>query len=241
VSARRALLERLIDHAALFPPASLPMDAAIAADRAARSSEHAWMLDRFIVPASRLGELPDDFAPKLSVVVDVDELPALPASVELLEVRAPRTVAAEGVRVFTEVAPGAPLPATDAKVRCGGETFPSVAALAGFVAACRDAGKPFKATAGLHHPLRTPEQHGFLNLLAAAVFAHAEGLGEGELAALLGEQDAGAFALDDDAFVARGHRADAATIAAARRELFVSYGSCSFREPVEDLQALGLL
>ena len=56
--ARRVLLGGLIDHAALFPPASMPMPEAIEADRAARATEHAWILDRFICPASKLDELP---------------------------------------------------------------------------------------------------------------------------------------------------------------------------------------
>jgi hypothetical protein len=69
---RRALLSALIDHAALFPPASMDMPEAIAADRAARAGEHAWILDRFICPASKLGALPAD-APRLSVVLDGGE------------------------------------------------------------------------------------------------------------------------------------------------------------------------
>jgi hypothetical protein len=236
MSARRALLSRLIDHAALFPPASLSMADAVAADRAARRSEHAWMLDRFIVPASRLDELPPDFTPRLSVVADVELPERLPPSVEFVETRRP-LAAPDGVRVFTEIRPGDPLPHGDAKIRCGGETFPTVEEVADFVLACRRAGKAFKATAGLHHPLRTPSQHGFLNLLAAAVFEE----DERETVALLAEEDPAAFALDDEAFVARGHRAGAGHITSARLELFIAYGSCSFSEPVEDLQALGML
>ena len=96
VSAVRALLARLIDHAALFPPASLDMAAALAADREARAGEHAWMLDRFICPASRLGELPAD-VPVLSVVLDrgVADLEAVLASelpVALIEGRRPAVV-----------------------------------------------------------------------------------------------------------------------------------------------------
>jgi hypothetical protein len=54
---RRAFLEGLIDYAGLFPPASLSMVEAVAGYRAARSGPRHWMVDRFIVPASRLEEL----------------------------------------------------------------------------------------------------------------------------------------------------------------------------------------
>ncbi|MGH2970296.1 MAG: hypothetical protein ACRDK0_14735, partial [Solirubrobacteraceae bacterium] len=74
-SARRALLTGLIDHAALFPPASLPMDAALEVDRWARATPEAWILNRFLVPASRLADVPEDFGPPLGVIVDTDELP----------------------------------------------------------------------------------------------------------------------------------------------------------------------
>jgi hypothetical protein len=51
VDARRALLTGLFDHAAMFPPASLPLEAALAEDDRARVGEHAWLLGRFVVPA----------------------------------------------------------------------------------------------------------------------------------------------------------------------------------------------
>ena len=40
-----------------------------------------------------------------------------------------------------------------------------------FLALCREAAVPFKATAGLHHPLAAEGRHGFLNVLAACAFA----------------------------------------------------------------------
>jgi len=257
----RALLGRLIDHAALFPPASMGMPEAMEADRRARASEHAWILDRFIVPASRLGELPPE-APPLSVVLDggegdvegVAEAIAGGRRVELVEARIdpasiPGTQALvreklPGVRAFWELPPSRALGAevaavreagAGAKIRCGGTTLPSVEEVAAFVAACRDAGVPFKATAGLHHPIRSGDRHGFLNLLAAAVFA------DGDLEAIVGEEDPAAFTVDGDGFGVHGRRAGAERIAAARRELFVAYGSCSFDEPAEDLIALGWL
>jgi hypothetical protein len=267
MSARRALLERLIDHAALFPPASMDMPDALEADRRARAGAHAWMLDRFICPASKLGELPSD-APRLSVVLDggegdleaVAEAVAGGRSVELVEARIdpewiPDTQSLvsqklPGVQTFWELPPGRGLrgevaavreAGAGAKIRCGGATVPSIEDVAAFVAACRDAGVRFKATAGLHHPIRLGERHGFLNLLAAAVFAHAEGLDENSLADLLSEEHPTAFTVDADRPELHGHSAGAAEIAAARAELFVAYGSCSFDEPVEDLTALGVL
>jgi hypothetical protein len=251
---RRALLSRLIDHAALFPPAELPMDAALEVDRLARATPEAWILNRFLVPASQLDRVPADFEPPLSVVLDTEELPDLSGRrVEVVEARLERAAAVAGApaRVFLEVHPGddGQLQAVadagaGAKVRCGGATpemFPSPAELAAFMIGCRERGLTFKATAGLHHPIRDGVMHGFLNLLAAAVIAHAEAAGEQELIAVLREEDPTAFRLSDGEFAVHGHVMDPPAIAAARDRLFTGYGSCSFSEPVEDLQALGFL
>ena len=255
--AREALLSHLIDHAALFPPASLPMEAALDVDRTARGTPYAWMLHRFLVPASRLPELPEGFDPPLGVIVDVDELPPLSAQVDVVEAQLNRARATEGVdvRVFLEVWPGddagldAGLDAVaergaGAKVRCGGPTpdmYPSPAELSHFITGCRDRGLAFKATAGLHHPVRDGITHGFLNLLGAAVLAHADGAQPRELAAVLLEEDARAFGVTDEAFTVRGRAFGAGAVAATRERLFVGFGSCSFSEPVEDLRGLRVL
>jgi hypothetical protein len=254
VGARHALLHHLIDHAALFPPASLAMDAALAVDADARETPEAFMLNRFLVPASKVDGIPEDFAPPLGVIVDLDALPDLSGrKVDVVEARLERVAATRGApgRVFLEVWPGdaAKLDAVaaegaGAKVRCGGPTadmFPSPAQLAAFICGCRDRGLPFKATAGLHHPIRDGIVHGFLNLLGAAVLAHAERAGERELVAVLLEEDYNAFKADEEAFTVRGRRFGADAVAAMREQLFVGYGSCSFSEPVEDLRSLGLL
>jgi len=267
--ARRVLLGGLIDHAALFPPASMAMPEAIEADRAARATEHAWILDRFICPASKLDELPRE-APRLSVVLDggegdlerVHDARVTGRVVELVEARVDpewipdtqRLVEATlgaGVRSFWELAPSRALAGevaavrearSGAKIRCGGPAgVPSVAEVASFVAACRDADVSFKATAGLHHAVRAGEAHGFLNLLAAAVFAFTEGLTSEELEPLLAEEDSSAFSVDASGLRMHGFAAGAEAIAEARRDLFVAYGSCSFSEPVEDLTELDLL
>jgi hypothetical protein len=283
-SAGRALLAGLIDHAALFPPASMSLGDALAEDRRARTGAERWLLGRFICPASRLDELGADASRPLSVVLDgagaaggdgwvaalesdlaaVSEAKAAGAAIELLEVKVPDpALVADGAEPmqglgfpYFEVPPDsgweAPLAAAGAgaKLRCGGLTaaaFPSVEQVARFIVRCRDAGIRFKATAGLHHPIRHTDaatgfqMHGFLNLLAAAVFAHAEELEEAQLARLLAEEDPAALAVGEAELSAHGRRADAEAIAAARTELFAGYGSCSFAEPVEDLQALGIL
>jgi hypothetical protein len=230
VPAERALLSGLLDHAPLFPPASLPLEEALEDHRRALASPHAWMVARFICPASRLGEL-DGERLRLSVVADIAP-GELDERVEAIEGRDPdlarlgRETYLEGVALDEVKAAGA-----RAKVRCGPEP-PPVEELAAFIRRCRAEGIPFKATAGLHHALRADGQLGFLNVLAAAVF------GDEERA--LSEQDADVFALGET-FRWRDREAGADEVAEVRRSLFVSIGSCSFFEPVEELEALGFL
>jgi hypothetical protein len=240
--ARRALLSRLIDHAPLFPPAALPLDEALEEDARAAASPHAWMLARFVCPASLLDGLPDP-ARGISAVLDAP----IPAgmTVDAVEVRL-RDDLQSLVPLAREVYVEVPLDDTleerldalvslglRAKVRCGGADVPSVERLAGFVRACRSRSLVFKATAGLHHAVHTGEEHGFLNLLAAAVFADEE--------AALAEDDGDAFALGAQAFSWRDRTASGGELARARRELFRSIGSCSFFEPVGELEATGVL
>jgi hypothetical protein len=119
--------------------------------------------------------------------------------------------------------------------------YPSPAELAHFICGCRDRGIAFKATAGLHHPLRDGIAHGFLNLLGATLRAHADGAEPRELTEVLLDEEPGAFSVTGEAFTVRGRAYGAEAVAAARGQLFVGYGSCSFSEPTEDLKALGIL
>jgi hypothetical protein len=195
-----------------------------------------------------------------ALVADVVELKAETAeAVETALGRLPRHLAA-----FVElpIAPD-PRPAlaviarhgAGAKVRTGGVTedaFPATDALLRFLRAAIDAGVPFKATAGLHHPLRAryrltyePDSasgtmFGFLNLFLAAAFLR-QGMSEDDARRLLEEGDPASFAFDRDGVSWRGHRLDAAALAAARRSGLGSFGSCSFEEPIGDLASLGLL
>jgi hypothetical protein len=240
--ARIALLSGLIDHAPLFPPASLALADALAEDARAQASAASFMLGRFVCPASGLDRL-SETGRALSVVLNAPLKPR--ADVDAVEAKAPTELAElSGLArdVYVELAPDDELEVSldelaahglGAKVRCGGATVPSEADLGRFVRACGERGIPFKATAGLHHAVRTAGEHGFLNLLAAVVF--------GEEEDALAEADAGAFSLDADGFSWGARHADAPELAQARVERLRSIGSCSFFEPVEELERLGVL
>lgn len=53
----RNFMEKLIDYAGLFPPAGLPIDAAIRNYQVYSLDEDNWMLGKFVIPVSRLQEL----------------------------------------------------------------------------------------------------------------------------------------------------------------------------------------
>jgi hypothetical protein len=132
------------------------------------------------------------------------------------------------------------------KIRTGGleaAAFPTPEQLAFTIVACRDRRVPLKFTAGLHHPirhfdagLRTPI-HGFLNVFGAGVLAHARDLIEAEVQVVIEDEDASAFQFDGKGFRWRDLYTTVEEIALARRQV-VSFGSCSFDEPREDLRAL---
>ncbi len=156
-----------------------------------------------------------------------------------------------------------------AKVRTGGLTpqaIPATRELAKFLLACAAAEIPFKATAGLHHALRgehtlTYEKDsprgvpfGFLNLFVAAALVKAAmsgrggggGGGGGEMDAevigrVLDEREPRAFVFDKGGVTWRDRRVDTARLARVRESFAVSFGSCSFEEPVTELRALGLV
>lgn len=166
----------------------------------------------------------------------------------------------QGATAYVEVPLDAPLGACldavrahggRAKARTGGVTaaaLPEPSAVLRFLAGCVRRGLAFKATAGLHHPVRAEQpltyasdaprgvMHGFLNILAATALL-AVGAPEDDARAALEERDPAAFASAGDALAWRGRTLDAD----AARALFAGFGSCSFAEPVADLRALGLL
>jgi hypothetical protein len=141
------------------------------------------------------------------------------------------------------------------KVRTGGvtaEMVPAPSTIARFLVECNRRSLAFKATAGLHHPVRAEHRftyeadsacgvmHGFLNVFLAAAFAR-EGWTEEKLTALLEDGDAGNLSFADEGARWQSHFISTAQLEATRQEFAMSFGSCSFAEPVHDLQELGLL
>ncbi len=290
-----ALLERAVDYAGLFPPARLGMEAAIRAYAEYHGGLDAWMLGRFVVPASRLEEfeseggalLPDSASTSwaLSALVGTDlerDVHAIErfnarhrdarrgaVHVDTLELKA-ATVAdirragefVGGFDAFVEVPVAADPDAlvaaigavgAKAKIRTGGVTpdaIPEAGHVVRFLRRCEQRNVAFKATAGLHHPMRAeypltyePDaprgvMYGFLNVFLTAALLR-RGIDDAAALDLLQERDASAIQVDGDRVRWRGHEVTADQVRAARHDI-VAFGSCSFREPVDELRALGL-
>ena len=143
-----------------------------------------------------------------------------------------------------------------AKIRTGGvseEAFPPTEQITKFMRVCMAANVPFKATAGLHHPLRcvkpltyeanAPEgtMNGFLNVFLAAAFLR-QGYQPRLINELLKSKRADDFLFSDNGVLWRQeHFLNSLQIENVRIHGAISFGSCSFVEPVEDLQEIGLL
>lgn len=315
-TAMHVLMSGLIDYAGLFPPAKLGMAAAVDKYAAYLRCPHAWMLGRFICPASRLEEFrseahrllptalpvdgssetepkPWEEAWRLSVIVDGDLNENLDtifafnhehenpkkglANIDAVELKAPsvefidKTVdeIPEELFPFFEIPLSlgaktadvrgfvACLAGTDAaaKIRTGGLTpdaIPTPEAIAEFLIAAAAADVPFKATAGLHHPIRgeypltyepnCPKgvMHGFVNFFLAAAFARA-GKSADEIVGMLKETSLKAVQAGEKEIRWRNSAVEVEQLAETRDLFALSYGSCSFEEPLEELKAPGLV
>lgn len=247
----RALLEGFIDYAGIFPPAKLAVDKAVANFSVYRNSEQSWMLRWFVVSASDMPSVPTGLEGALSILGAEDDARA--ATIESSNVlRAERPVYCEVSTDKLELLDQVKNSGCFAKIRTGGlkpEAIPSCSAVSTFILACAERELPFKATAGLHHPIRAEYpltyeddapravMHGFINVLMAASFAWS---GRNEIEQILAETNPSAFSFDESAHW-RSESLSAEQIRAARSSFIHAVGSCSFDEPVRELQALGLL
>ena len=326
----QALLKHAIDYAGLFPPASLDMPTAITNYANYRQTDDAWMLGRFICPASRLIELnnfketlfntevpfefsvlgssgktksqfmeqlnkdiqrinafcefhgpkvapkvyetrlPDDLTSTHNVTEITDfirevaqklttgDTPALipffetslktdwPETIETVA----RAITAYNLELKHAEVPSPKLHTAGFKMRCGGvepQMYPEVRQVAKIIHTCLRLAVPLKATAGLHHPIRHfndaagVKMHGFLNVMGAMLLGDVHSLELEEIEQILADEDPGNFIFTQRAFAWQGLRASTSDIQKFRENGFISFGSCSFDEPREDLTKLKLL
>ncbi|MDQ6930789.1 MAG: hypothetical protein M3126_09020 [Candidatus Eremiobacteraeota bacterium] len=211
----------------------------------AQSEDHPVRVEVLEIPVPPLAAARDTYdstVGQFGMVAQNAGLRQLPIYVEFPRDDAWTAVLASGMPVLGRAKFGA-------KLRCGGVTAqatPSSQEIASFLRCAFENNVAFKATAGLHHPIRQRDKatgvtmHGFLNLLAAEIRVR-NGATDDELVGILDEEDPSAFGLTGADFSWRGETATAEQISVARRDGFRSYGSCSFEEPVEDLIRLGML
>jgi hypothetical protein len=83
--------------------------------------------------------------------------------------------------------------------------------------------------------------HGFINLFAASALALVHDLPVTRLAEIVAEVDPSAFTIDEETLRWRGLEATAEQIAVSRKDVLTTFGSCSFREPRDDLRKVELI
>ena len=138
------------------------------------------------------------------------------------------------------------------KLRLGGMTadaFPSPRSVAEMLAEIAHRNLVFKATAGLHHPVRgryaltyapdspTAVMHGFINLACAAAVIHFGGDVD-EACDVLEEEWPGAWQVTPEAIAWQQNSWNADELREVRGKFFASIGSCSFEGPIRELENL---
>jgi hypothetical protein len=140
-----------------------------------------------------------------------------------------------------------------AKLRLGGifpEAFPSPDAVASLIEAIAERHIAFKATAGLHHPIRSRHRftfepaslsgmmHGFVNLFCAASLLYFDGELRDALR-VLEDEDPTVWSFTNEEIGWREFKWNSEQVRSVRKDFFTSFGSCSFEEPLKDLETLG--
>lgn len=136
------------------------------------------------------------------------------------------------------------------KLRCGGlgkRAFPSPEQVAEAIGICRGHDIPIKFTAGMHYPLRNhaPQlevmQHGFINIFCAALLCWGCNLSTAEMTECLRDEDAHHFHFTEESVSWMKKTISAGEIKRLRHSKVISFGSCSFTEPLAGLRSLGFL
>jgi len=321
----KAFMREIIDYAGLFPPADLSLDTSLHKYNKYRNSDDAWMLSRYIIPASRLVELkPYDEAlfseedpfvfsvlgKRTETISDYKEhLQEIATALEqfhenhkggvqtdVLEIKLPKEavfasdadlladIYEETARHFGNVTVfprdiffegvfdknwekeiGVILESmnhynggsssdntirTGFKLRCGGieaSMFPSIEQVSFTLSKVREQDLALKCTAGLHHPIRhydhsvNTKMHGFFNVFGGAMLGYAHDFSNEQMQEVIKEEDSDHFSFTDTGFQWRDFEVTTEDIEELREVALISFGSCSFDEPREDLQKLDLL
>ena len=230
--------------------------------RDAHIDSHLWRLS-VLATAADVGRVTRFNADKRDRFGEVDVLEVKAANAR--EIHDTALAYGLGYQLYFETPPEkwpSMLPATAvakgrAKIRTGGEVasaIPEESRVLEFLRIASERRLAFKATAGLHHPLRAMQRltykpdsptgvmHGFLNVFCAAVLLWHEPDRRQEAAWMLGERDADAITMDEAmTWHNSGVTLTAQQIEGAREQFCISFGSCSFTEPIEDLRNLGWL
>jgi hypothetical protein len=136
------------------------------------------------------------------------------------------------------------------KMRTGGveaSAFPKAEQIAFAIMTCCEFDVQMKCTAGLHHPIRhyseqvSSYMHGFLNVFGAGILAYTNNLDEAELIEVLNDEDPYEFVFSENGIHWKDEEVPNAQIKKARESFIISYGSCSFDEPIDDLKTMELL
>ncbi len=182
--------------------------------------------------------------------------PSHPVQVEQV-----RRLLPPSTEIFFEVPAGGELPEflaaiadtkSYAKIRTGGLTadaIPPVEQVLDFLCRCAERHIPFKATAGLHHVIRSFHpltsaadsekalMHGFLNVVLAASLLYRGGDPQ-EAAALLDDGSPASFRFEADRICWRDCSFTVPVLSDVRRSFMLSFGSCSFTEPLTELRQM---
>lgn len=137
-----------------------------------------------------------------------------------------------------------------AKLRTGGLTpdaVPSASELAEAIIHLNEADVAFKCTAGLHQPLRHFDKavgadvHGFLNVWATAMASKIHKANLSQMCEILNSTQKNDFLFSADKMNVKSFSFSTEQIAFARQNCALSFGSCSFEEPLEYLQKMEML
>ncbi|MBC8197748.1 MAG: hypothetical protein H8E60_07680 [Candidatus Marinimicrobia bacterium] len=135
------------------------------------------------------------------------------------------------------------------KLRCGGVEpymFPSPENIAETIIICIQNNISLKFTAGLHHPVRhyndsiQTKMFGFFNIFIGGMLAKKYRFNHVELIEVLIDQSSNNFKFKEEGLSWKKYNLSNKEIIQFRENDFISYGSCSFNEPREDLTKLGI-